>query len=630
MGLSRLPEPLAKFGPCLIASIIAGCAPYPGSTIPMRAVKPLFVAELPGKSPSVERTVIAPRVPSRLPAAEPAAPSPSPPSPVVLAMVRANSHYERGIQAMRDGKTDQAEWEFDAAFEALLNANLTGLPPKRLLDPPEPLASLPSVWLYQLATAPETSAPETSAPEAPENESSAEPDEPNLEAPALLGPEDLQAIAEAPAEETAPVPEPEAEKYDIPVVFNDQVKAFIDYFSTRKWGVVTRAFERARRYLPMMRQIFREKGLPEDLISLAFIESAVNPWATSKAKAAGIWQFIPSTGRLYGMRVGWWLDERRDPEKSTRGAAEYLKNLYQMFDSWPLALAAYNVGEGAMQRAIERQKTRDFWKLRLPKETQLFVPAFMAMTVISREPERYGFTPPPPEPHATETVTVSHPVDLRLLAKAARTTVEHVRELNPALIRWATPPDHSRFALRIPAGLKEEFEGHLAQVPPAERVSLIRHKIRKGDTTTAVAKKYGVGHQALLDMNGLSKRQHLKPGSMLLIPVGARSALPKMAADPPSPRQASAGATSTVADRKPQRHTVKPGDTLSGLAKSYKTSVKNLLRWNDLDKDAKLRPGQTLNVSGPTEPGTVSTTKTSPQKKAKPAGPKRPAIGQTR
>ncbi len=617
MGLSRLPAPLSLIGLCLLATAVAGCAVYPGSTIPVRAAKPLSITELPGKSSSGGGSVIPAQPAPRRSVVAPSPSAPALPSPIVLAMVRANSHYERGIQAMRDGNSDQAEWEFDAAFETLLNTNLTGQPVDRLLEPPPPLASLPSTWLFQLSTVRGVQS---------ESEASTEPDEPNQEATALLSPDDLQAITETPAEEATPLPEPSAKQYDIPVVFNDQVKTFIQYFSTRKWGVVARAFERARRYLPMMRGIFREKALPEDLVSLAFIESAVNPWATSKAKAAGIWQFIPSTGRLYGMKVGWWLDERRDPEKSTRGAAEYLKNLYQMFDSWPLALAAYNAGEGAIQRAIERQKTRDFWKLRLPKETQLFVPAFMAMTVISRDPERYGFSPPAPEPHAAETVTLKHPVDLRHVAKAARTTVEHMRELNPALIRWATPPDHPRFALRIPAGLKEEFEAGLAQIPAAHRLSLRQHQVRKGDTSAGVAKKYGVAHQALLDMNGLSKRQPLKSGSVLLVPEGGKNALPKIAQDPASPRKASAAAP----DRKAQHHTVKSGDTLSGIAKTHNVSVNDLRRWNDLAKDAKLRPGQKLTVSGASETGAAPASKPSAPKKAKaPAGPKRPALSRT-
>ena len=167
-----------------------------------------------------------------------------------------------------------------------------------------------------------------------------------------------------------------------------------------------------------MRAIFREYGLPEELVNLAFVESDVNPRATSGANAAGIWQFVPSTARSYGMRTTASLDERRDPEKSTRAAAEHLRSLYVRFRAWPLALAAYNAGGTAVQRAIDRQKTRDFWKLRLPSETRRFVPKFMAMTIISRDPGRYGFSPPPEEPHDTELLHVTQPTEIRHIADA--------------------------------------------------------------------------------------------------------------------------------------------------------------------------------------------------------------------
>jgi len=330
---------------------------------------------------------------------------------------------------MRSGKTDQAEWEFDAALETLLDTGLgPALPPPLLGTDRSSEGSLHG-WLSPAVRAPQ-----------PVSESlPRDPDEPTQEAPALLGPDDLQAIAKERPEDTLAVPDPRLEKSEFPIVYNDQVKTFVGYFQTRKWGVVARAFERASRYLPMMRKVFQEKALPEELINLAFIESAVNPWATSKAKAAGIWQFMAPTGRLYGMQVSWWVDERRDPEKATRGAAEYLKNLYRMFDSWELALAAYNAGEGAVQRAIDRQRTRNFWALRLPKETQLFVPAFMAMTIISKDPERYGFSPPPDEPIETDLVTLDQPADFRSLAQAARTSVERLRELGLEVAPMGAP-----------------------------------------------------------------------------------------------------------------------------------------------------------------------------------------------
>jgi membrane-bound lytic murein transglycosylase D len=502
----------------------------------------------------------------------------------MVAMVQASSYYERGLQAIRTGNADQAEWEFDAALETLLNINVKSHLPVQFLGiiPISPYPTFP--WLSSLAAPSQTLAPPPAKP--------AETDEPQLEAPALLGPEDLQAVGEdAPSEEAAPMPAPNTAKHDVPVVFNEHVKAFLHYFKTRKWGLITQAFERASRHLPMMRKIFREKGLPEDLLNLAFIESAVNPRATSRAKAAGIWQFIPSTGRRYGMRTSWWLDERRDPEKSTRAAAEYLKTLHTMFESWPLALAAYNAGEGKIQATIQRQRTRDFWSLRLPKETRLFVPAFMAMTIISREPEQYGFSPPPEQPFEFDRVTLRHPTDFRIIAKLARTTIEELRELNPELIREATPPNTSGYTLRIPAGRQEEFLEALERIPPNHRVGWTRHVVRKGDTPATIAKRYGTDLQAVLEVNNIRKQQVLKPGTGILLP--GRAAGNVTATNAGEARQATREPARPTASRE---HIVEKGETLARIAKAHAVSLEDLRRWNNLPRDASLRPGQTLRI----------------------------------
>ena len=505
----------------------------------------------------------------------------------MIAMVQAGSHYERGLQAMRTGNADQAESEFDAALETLLEVKLYGQLPAHLLgmSPISPYPPFP--WLATLAASPRSLAPEPPKP--------VETDEPQLEAPALLGPEDLQAVAEAPSEEATPIPEPDTAKHDLPIVFNDQVKAFVHYFKTRKWGLITQAFDRASRYLPMMRKIFREKGLPEDLLNLAFIESAVNPRATSRARAAGIWQFIPSTGRRYGMRTSWWLDERRDPEKSTRGAAEYLKSLYTMFESWPLALAAYNAGEGKIQAAMQRQRTRDFWSLRLPKETRLFVPAFMAMTIISREPEQYGFSPPPELPLEFDTVTLRRPTDLRIIAKLARTTIEELRELNPELVRGVTPPDMAGYTLRIPVGRQEEFLEAIERIPPSQRTGWIRHVVRKGDTPAGIAKRYGSDLQAVLEVNNLRKQQLLKPGATVLVPGRAAGNViaAKVVGEARQATQAPPQA------RLPRQHIIKKGETLARIAKVYAVSLEDLRRWNNLSRDTNLRVGQALRIHPP-------------------------------
>ena len=291
------------------------------------------------------------------------------------------------------------------------------------------------------------------------------------------------------------------------------------------------------------------------------------------------------------MQVGWWLDERRDPEKSTRGAAQYLKKLYEMFEDWPLALAAYNAGEGAIQNAIRRQGTKNFWALRLPKETRLFVPAFMAMTIITREPERYGFSPPADAPIEIDMVTLRQPADLKVIAEAAGSTVEEIRNLNPALIRWATPPDLGHFSLRIPAGRTEAFLEALERVPPDQRVSWIRHTVRKGETPGVIARRYGVDVQSVLDLNGLGKRQALKAGSALRIPPVPTPAFLVQA------ERRESGRSSAPAGGRPAYYTVRRGDTLDRIARAHAVSPGDLRRWNNLSRKGAPRPGQKLAVA---------------------------------
>ena len=314
----------------------------------------------------------------------------------------------------------------------------------------------------------------------------------------------------SPAEETSPrigatsSAKAGAPMSEFPVVLNQRVKLSLKYLQTYRSAVITQAFWRARRYAAMMRTIFREHGLPEELVNLAFVESDVNPRATSGANAAGIWQFVPSTARSYGMRTTATLDERRDPEKSTRAAAEHLKSLYVRFRAWPLALAAYNAGGTAVQCAIDRQKTRDFWQLRLPTETKRFVPKFMAMTIISRDPSRYGFSPPPEEPHDTELLHVTQPTEIRHLADATGTTVTHLRDLNPELVGTATPSDRARYAVRIP-----------------RRFTWISHKVQTGETLAMIARRYKVSLQMLREANRLNPSVDLSVGRVILVPTEA-------------------------------------------------------------------------------------------------------------
>ncbi len=303
----------------------------------------------------------------------------------------------------------------------------------------------------------------------------------------------------APPENSSPVT---ARMYDLVIPRNEPVNAAISVYQTRGARTLADAFDRLRRYRAMMRRIFEGQGLPGDLVNLALVESSANPHATSRANAAGIWQFLPATARRYGMRTSSWVDERRDPEKSTRAAAGYLKHLFAQFDDWPLAIAAYNAGEAAVQRAVKKQRTHDFWRLKLPKETQRFVPAFMAVTVIARDPERYGFSPPADDPHDTETLYVIRPTSIHLIARATRTTVREIRDLNPELVNGATPPTASAYSVRIP-----------------RQVAWMSHTVRKGETIAMIAARYEVSEQLLRETNRLVSPAPLQPGDVLLIPL---------------------------------------------------------------------------------------------------------------
>jgi membrane-bound lytic murein transglycosylase D len=317
-----------------------------------------------------------------------------------------------------------------------------------------------------------------------------------------------------------------------PVSLNPQVQFFLDRFTGSRRDAMTLWVSRSGRYLAMAREVFRSRGLPEDLVFTAMIESGFKPDAVSRVGAKGMWQFMAGTARRYGLRVDRWVDERLDPQKSTVAAAGYLHDLYEMFGSWALAQAAYNAGELKVARAIQKTGSRDFWTLaqsrHLKRETKDFVPQIHAATVIGRDPDRYGFEFDDLEPLAVETISVPPSTDLRRLASNAGLSLETVHALNPTLIRGVTPPG-GPWALRVPEGERDRVEAALAPRRPPVMVASVRsevtrvsatgeiHVVRPRDTVSAIARRYGVSVDDVMRWNRLDSQDHIRPGDRLRV-----------------------------------------------------------------------------------------------------------------
>lgn len=399
----------------------------------------------------------------------------------------------------------------------------------------------------------------------------------------------LSGVGEAPPEDEGVSVAPDI-SFDFPVVQNEKVEYYIDYFTGPVRKVFTRWLERSGRYLPLMQSIFAEEGLPLDLTYLAMVESGFNNRAYSWAHAAGPWQFIQSTGNLYGLRVDGWRDERRDFEKSTRAAARFLKDLYTRFDgNWYLAVASYNCGPARVERAIEKSGSRDFWELSrqnlIPEETRNYVPKLLASLIISKQPEKYGFEAVEyMEPVAYDRVTLPTSTDLDVVARICDVPSEEVKSLNPELKRWCTPPNVKNYSMRIPAGARADFEVAYAGLSEADRAGYKRHLVRKGDTLKKVARRYHTRVEDLAALNNLRASSSLKAGSELILPLRAGDKVPAEALQ------------NDFVRTKRISYKVRKGDTLRTIARRFGVAEKELRSWNRLGRRAVLRRGQKLTV----------------------------------
>ena len=353
--------------------------------------------------------------------------------------------------------------------------------------------------------------------------------------------------------------------HDLPLTVNDEVLGFLNFFQTpRGRAIVETGMRRSGRYREMIARVLREEGVPQDLIYLAQAESAFQPLALSRAGARGIWQFVAYRGTEYGLRHTWWVDERQDPEKATRAAAQHLRDLYGVFGDWYLAMAAYNCGPGNVQKGIERTGYADFWELYrrkvLPRETRNYVPIILALTLIAKDAAHYGIPPiNADQPVPTDVVKPGRAIDLRLVAETIDVDVDTLRNLNPALLRMATPGDPS-FELHLPTGTAEKFSAEIADIPPEKWVSWRRHRVEAGETLTSIAKKYHVTALAISEANNIDRHDALEVGGKLIIPAAPEAA----------------------AKSRLVRYRVRRGDTLSGIADRFSVQAEDVRKWNHL------------------------------------------------
>ncbi len=314
---------------------------------------------------------------------------------------------------------------------------------------------------------------------------------------------------------------------DVPIVRTRKVDKHVQFFTFRIRDRFEQWLNRLERHRPMVQSIFAEFNLPLDLIFLSLVESGFNTNAVSRAKAVGPWQFIKSTAKVYGLRVDHWIDERRDPVKSTLAAAQYLRDLYHLFGSWPLAMAAYNAGERKVERALARKEGADFWDLTdtklLKRETKEYVPRFLAATLIAKDPGRFGLTVTPQAPVEYEEVVITRPLHLRAAARAAGVPYEEVKALNPELRKDLTPPDPT-YLLKVPVGSKATLLANLATYQDWKRIHATRYQVRRGDTLLLLASRHHTTAEAILEANALEKPYRPKPGDWLLIPKPIKAA----------------------------------------------------------------------------------------------------------
>jgi membrane-bound lytic murein transglycosylase D len=487
--------------------------------------------------------------------------------PVEQVIQRSQEKFLQGEENFKSGFLEKAKKDFDEALEIVLRAGFPISGDERLERHYEGL--IDRIFNYELAALKEGDGfTEERYETAPIDEIA------TAEIPSTVAPESRQLAEES----LKKIP------HDLPIVANDTVLRYVNYYQNRGRKAMEAGMQRLGRYREMISKILAEEGVPQDLIYLCQLESGFKPLALSRAKCKGLWQFAVSRGREYGLEQNWWVDERSDPEKSTRAAASHLKDLYLQFGDWLLAMAAYNTGPGNVERAIERTGYADYWELSkrgtLHPDTVSYVPVVMAISLISKDPSKYGFEVTPDPPIHTDKVNINSAIDLRLVAESLDLSLSEIRELNPHVRRLTTPRKDPDFTLYLPAGTKGRFQEEIAVIPEEMRVTWRKHRVEEGESLSSIAKKYRTTSSAIAQANSLDIDQKIQVGDKLIIPVTARRA------------------SGISAEKRgiPIRYTVQKGDTIARIAKDLDVSVQQIRRWNRIRSRTPLKPGRILLI----------------------------------
>ncbi len=532
-------------------------------------------------------------VPSTGPFVGPQAPAED---PVVTLIAASDRHFKAGQKELEQGHFEAAKQEFNRAIEVLLESSYGARTEPRIRERFD--------WLVDRISAYEVKA-------LAEGDGFTEkPYE-----PASI--DDLLALSTTfgtpvpPSElQDAVRSDLETAEHDVPIPLNQRVLSYIELFQGRLHDFIADGMKRGSKYLPMIQNVFRAEGLPLDLAYVPLVESAFKTNALSRAKAKGVWQFMSGTAKENGLVRDWYIDERSDPEKATLAAAKYLRTLHKIFDGdWHLALASYNGGPGRVQKAIKRTRVDDFWKLAakprvLPRETREYVPMILAAIVIARNPAQYGFNFESQAPQVFDKVRLPRPVDLRHVAEWTDTTIDEIQALNPELRRWTTPVKAADYELKVPAGKGDAILARLADAPSDDLASLNWYTVKRGDTLLKIAKKLRVSRTDLAEANYLRTSARVKVGDQLIVPreatvlMAARTDRPVPVAEArPTVDEAGELAQDANSNRVKVIYRVKRGDTLSSVARRFKTTVESLMTWNPrLPEPTRLAAGARLTI----------------------------------